>query len=85
MEQQGCKVKIENYNEIVKKIAEQKGCIYLDLFKLYAVNGIMPAELTLDGVHLFPQSYDRWANEIKGCCLIQARHSDYGTDIKKPG
>lgn len=59
------KEKIANCNEIVQEIAKQKGCVYIDLYKLYEVDGIMPAELTRDGVHLFPQSYDRWANEIR--------------------
>ena len=63
--------KMRNYkaiaqrNEIIREIAKQKGCIYVDLYNLYAVDGIMPAELTRDGVHLFPESYDRWANEIR--------------------
>lgn len=59
------KEKIAKCNEIVKKIAEQKRCVYVDLYRLYAVDGIMPEELTKDGVHLFPKAYDRWANEIR--------------------
>ena len=59
------KEKIRKCNEIVRKIAEKKGCVYVDLYKLYAVDGIMPTELTRDGVHLFPESYDRWADEIR--------------------
>lgn len=59
------KKKIAKCNEIVRKIADQKGCVYVDLYRLYAVDGIMPEELTKDGVHLFPQAYDRWANEIR--------------------
>lgn len=59
------KEKIAKCNEIVRRIAEQKGCVYVDLYRLYAVDGIMPAELTRDGVHLFPESYDRWAEEIR--------------------
>ena len=59
------KEKIAKCNEIVRKIAEQKRCFYVDLYSLYAVDGIMPEELTRDGVHLYPEAYDRWANEIK--------------------
>ena len=59
------KEKIAKCNENVRNIAEQKGCVYVDLYKLYAVDGIMPKELTPDGVHLFPKGYDRWANEIR--------------------
>ena len=59
------KEKIARCNELVQKIAEEKGCVYIDLYKLYAVDGIMPKELTRDGVHLYPEAYDRWAEEIK--------------------
>ena len=59
------KEKIAKCNDIVRKIAEQKSCIYVDLYSLYAVDGIMPKELTKDGVHLYPKAYDRWANKIK--------------------
>ena len=59
------KEKIARCNELVQKIAEQKGCVYIDLYRLYAVDGIMPEELTRDGVHLYPKAYDRWADEIK--------------------
>lgn len=59
------KEKIVKSNEIIRRIAGQKGCVYVDLYRLYAVDGIMPAELTRDGVHLLPESYDRWAEEIR--------------------
>ena len=57
--------KIKKFNDIIKKTANEKGCIYVDLYNLYAVDGIMPAELTCDGTHLFPESSDRWADEIR--------------------
>ena len=59
------KEKIAKCNDIIRIVAGQKGCIYVDLYRLYAVNGIMPTELTRDGIHLFPESYDRWAEEIR--------------------
>ncbi len=59
------KEKIATCNKIVKLIAEQKNCVYVDLYSLYAVDGILPKELTRDGVHLHPQAYERWANEIR--------------------
>jgi lysophospholipase L1-like esterase len=59
------KEKIARCNEIIRNIAKQKGCVYIDLYKLYAIDGIMPEELTPDGVHLYPKAYDRWAEEIK--------------------
>ena len=59
------KEKIARCNELVRKIAEEKGCVYIDLYRLYAVDGIMPEELTRDGVHLYPKAYNRWAEEIR--------------------
>lgn len=58
------KGKILECNNIIKRIAKRKGCVYMNLYKLYAVNDIMPKELTKDGVHLRPYAYDRWADEI---------------------
>ena len=57
--------KIRIGNETIQMIARKKGCVYIDLFSLYAKDGIMPPELTRDGVHLYPDSYDRWADEIR--------------------
>lgn len=57
--------KILKANEIIAKIAARSNCIYVDLWSLYEKDGEMPKELTRDGVHLFPEAYDRWAQEIK--------------------
>jgi lysophospholipase L1-like esterase len=52
-------------NELIKDIAEVKHCTYLDLHTLYYKNGELPKNLTRDGIHLYPKSYDRWAEMIK--------------------
>lgn len=52
-------------NELIKDIAKVKHCTYLDLHSLYYKNGELPKELTRDGIHLYPQTYDRWAEMIK--------------------
>lgn len=57
--------KIANCNKIIESIAKQKGCVYINLYKLYAIDSTMPKELTRDGVHLYPEAYDKWAKEIK--------------------
>lgn len=57
--------KIMKANRIIAKIAARSGCVYVDLWSLYEKDGEMPKELTRDGVHLFPEAYDRWADEIK--------------------
>ena len=57
--------KLIKSNEIIAKIAAHSNCVYVDLWTLYEKDGEMPKELTRDGVHLFPEAYNRWADEIK--------------------
>ena len=57
--------KIKQSNETIAKIATRSGCVYVDLWSLYEKDGEMPKELTLDGVHLKPEAYERWMEEIR--------------------
>lgn len=57
--------KIQSANEIIKQIAVKKGCIYIDLFSFYYSDGMLPQELTIDGVHLHPNAYKQWADAIR--------------------
>ena len=57
--------KIIMSNEVIKTISQQSGCVYIDLYSLYEKNGEMPAEMTIDGVHLNTKAYDIWIEEIK--------------------
>lgn len=57
--------KIESANVAIESLARSNGCEFIDLYRLYAVNGEMPIELTKDGIHLKPQAYDRWAVALK--------------------
>ena len=59
------KDKIIIANNIIKAIAQRSDCIYVDLWSLYEKDGEMPMELTRDGVHLFPEAYDRWMEAIR--------------------
>lgn len=59
------KGKIRDANEVISRIAQRSGCFYVDLYSLYEKDGEMPQELTRDGVHLFPEAYDRWMEEIR--------------------
>lgn len=61
--------KIIRSNAIIKEIAVKYKCIYIDLHSLYTKDGKMNPELTRDGVHLFPASYDRWAALIESFVL----------------
>ncbi len=58
--------KVQKANRIAEEIARQYHCTFIDLYSLYAdENNELPKEITKDGVHLFPQHYDRWAEKIK--------------------
>ena len=57
--------KIKKANEKIAEIATRSNCIYVDLWSLYENDGEMPKELTRDGVHLFPEAYGRWMEEIR--------------------
>lgn len=59
------KEKIQKANEIVAKIAQRSNYVYVDLWALYEKDGEMPKELTRDGVHLKPEAYERWMEEIR--------------------
>lgn len=59
------KGKIRDANEVISRIAQRSGCFYVDLYSLYEKDGEMPHVLTRDGVHLFPEAYDRWMEEIR--------------------
>lgn len=58
--------KVQRANDIIKELAQKYNCTYIDLYSLYVdENNEMPRELTRDGVHLYSESYDRWAEEVK--------------------
>ena len=57
---------IDEFNEKIKVLAQNYGCTYVDINSLYKDdNGAMDKELTKDGVHLYPEAYDRWAEQIR--------------------
>ena len=58
-------VKIHDANAIVRKIAEERGLTYVDLYSRYAVDGALPNEMSYDGLHLTNNAYSAWYNEIK--------------------
>lgn len=56
---------IIEFNNKLKKLADERGLTYIDLHSLYVSNGEMDASLTKDGLHLYPQAYKRWADAIR--------------------
>lgn len=57
---------ILQFNEKIKKIAQEHACTYLDLHPLFGnEKGELREELTRDGVHLTKKGYDIWASAVK--------------------
>jgi len=65
--------KVKLANKIVEEIADSMDCHYVNLFDLYVgSDGELPAELTIDGVHLTSDAYNRWVDAIKPLICDQA-------------
>ena len=48
------------FNQQIRELAEEKGCTYIDLYSLYEKNEEMDLDITVDGLHIKPEGYDRW-------------------------
>lgn len=47
-------------NSRIETIAEKRGLNILDVYSLYEKNGLLPMNLTIDGLHLNTGAYLRW-------------------------
>ena len=56
---------MRQFNEALRKICEEKGCVFVDLFPLYEKDGVMNRDLTSDGVHLVEGAYEPWIEAIR--------------------
>jgi len=57
--------KIQEANKAIKTIANKRGLKFIDIYSLYVENGKLPSNITKDGIHLYPEHYDRWAKKIE--------------------
>lgn len=55
---------IVKFNQKIEKISRERQIPFIDLYSLYVLDGKMNPELTKDGIHLLPESYDIWGNAI---------------------
>lgn len=51
---------IKNCNGIISSVAAKYNLDYVDLFSAYEIGGILPREMTNDGIHLQPEYYGKW-------------------------
>ena len=57
--------KIIECNKIIDSLSNVYGCRYIDLFSLYEKEGAMNMDYSVDGTHLKPEHYDKWAEAIR--------------------
>lgn len=59
-----CNDTVRQYNEIIESLASMYHIQFINLFPLYCVDGVLPKEWTVDGIHLKTTEYSKWYNEI---------------------
>ncbi len=63
--------RINNYNGALRKMCEEEGCYYLDIYSLFAMeNGFLPEDAASDGVHLDTAHNYVWEDYLK-CHAVQ--------------
>jgi len=66
--------RVRNYNDIMRRVAEEKQVVFLDLYSAFAdENGELPAQASKDGVHLYSQWCRDWLT------YLQTHTVDYDT------
>ena len=55
---------IVEFNSRLAAMAQERGMTYVDLYALYEKDGQMNPEFSADGLHLLPESYGLWAEQI---------------------
>lgn len=51
-------------NNCIKDLVSEFGLYYLDLYSLYEIEGELPVDFTLDGIHINKSAYKMWYNTI---------------------
>lgn len=59
--------RIVKYNDVLRAFAKEEKIPMIDLHTLYAdADGLLPDDLSNDGLHLRPDAYARWADAARG-------------------
>ena len=59
-------MKIDRYNELIQKMAEKKGAVYLNVAEAVGLDsGALPEEASTDGVHLNKEYCLKWLDYLK--------------------
>lgn len=69
--------RISDYNEIIRTLAEEKQCYFLDVAAcLTGEDGLLPKDLNFDGIHLNPAGCKIWLNYLRTHSLEDAAIAD---------
>ena len=57
--------KIREANVVLQRLATERNIHYIDLYKAYAQDGVLPDDMTYDGLHLTEEAFSLWYDCIK--------------------
>lgn len=61
----GKNARIEAFNTLLRDMARRRGLDYIDVWNRMARDGKMPAEYTVDGIHLNAAGYAVWSDVLR--------------------
>ena len=56
---------ISLYNKRIEDIAKQYNLRFIDLYSEFVKDGVLPLELTIDGIHLRQEAYNKWYDLLR--------------------
>ena len=57
--------RIREYNEVIKTLAQEKDCYFLDVASCLTEKGVLPVKQTTDGVHFNTAGCKAWLNYLR--------------------
>lgn len=61
----GKNARIVSFNKRLREMAARRGLVYIDIWSAIQRDGILPEELTFDGVHIKADGYRIWIEQIR--------------------
>ena len=68
--------KIRDANAILQRLATERNIPYIDLYNAYAKDGVLPDDMTYDGLHLTIEAYSVWYHMTAPYVNIQSHQTD---------
>lgn len=68
--------KIRDANAVLQRLATERNIPFVDLYNAYAKDGVLPDEMTYDGLHLTIEAYSVWYHMTAPYVNIQSPKTD---------